>query len=65
VIPPNALTTPIMAFSRVREWLEAPLDESSEDPPDPGTPVIVVTVVISKAGSMWSAKSEYGEDKSV
>lgn len=65
MIPPNALTTPIMAFSRVREWFEAPPDEPSEDPPDPGIPVVVVTVVISKVGLTWIAKSEYGEDKSV
>jgi len=65
VIPPNAVTTPIMAFSRVREWFEAPPDDPSEDPPDPGIPVVVVTVVISKAALMWSAKSEYGEGKSV
>lgn len=64
MIPPSALTTPIIAFSRVRELSEAPPDEPS-GPPGPGIPVVVVTVMISNDGSTWEAKSEYGEGRSV
>jgi hypothetical protein len=64
-MPPNALTTPIIAFSRVRDSLETPPDEPLEDLPAPGIPVVADTVVISKDGSTWFAKSEYGEDKAV
>lgn len=62
-MPPNALTTPMIAFSRVRESFEAPLVDPLEDPPDPGIPVVVVTVMISNDGSTWDAKSEYGEGR--
>ena len=64
VIPPSALTTPIMAFSRVRESVEDPPDELGFDTPDPGAPLLVM-VVISNAGIMCFAKSEYGEGRSV
>ena len=33
----------------MREWFETSPDEPSEDPPDPGIPVVVITVVISKS----------------
>lgn len=66
VKPPNVLTTPMIAFSRVRDSPEAPSDEVlPEDPPDPGSPVVFVMVVISNAGSTWSVKSEYGEGNPV
>lgn len=65
VKPPSVLTTPIIAFSRVRDSVEAPPDELLlEAPPDPGIPVVVM-VVIANAGSTWDVKSEYGEGSPV
>ena len=61
VIPPKALTTPIIAFSRVREPSEVFPDEPLSDPPEPGIPVVAVTVMISNDGLTWEARSEYGE----
>ena len=60
VIPPKALTTPIIAFCRVRESSEVAPDESLLDPPEPGIPAVAVTVMISNDGSTWEARSEYG-----
>lgn len=58
VIPPNALTTPMIAFSRVREPSVAPDEVLLLDPPEPGIPVVAVTVVISNDASTWDARSE-------
>ena len=64
-MPPKALTTPMIAFSRVRESSVAPDVVPLLDPPEPGIPVVAVTVVISNAGSTWPARSEYGEGRPV
>ena len=59
-MPPKALTTPMIAFSQVRDSSALLVAGPLLDPPDPGIPVVAVTVVMSYDGSTWSAKSEYG-----
>jgi len=63
VIPPRAQTTPMIVFFRVRELSEVALpDEAALGGPEPGIPVVSVTVLISNDGSTRTARAWYGED---